>query len=349
MMRNKAVFWMLLLVAILTSVSCNSRKSGGDKIELVVVSYPGEAQTPYRKYLSDPFEKMHPNVSVRLVPSESEDVVAQIKAARGASPYDVITLGAPRQIMAVQEGWVEQTPRSDLPNLKDVYPKFITACRDNGIPETYSLIGLAYNPDRVPPPVSWTDLWKPEYKRKLGLTTPASNLGFALVVMTAKLFGGSEDNMAPAWSKLKELGPFVVAPSPESLAQLFERDEVAIAPLWNNDAAILALHGLKIKFVQPKPGAIVVVSCMDVVKNSAQAKLAREFLNDEISVGFQSHLVQAPWYFGPTNQNVSIPASSSSYIPSTPQDLENSVLLDWPTAIKHRAEVTEQFDREFSR
>lgn len=346
-MPNKAAAFTLLM-ALLSLSACKS-KTAKQSTELVVVSYPGEAQTPYRKFLSDPFEKSHAGLSVRLVPSESEDVVAQIKAARGASPYDVVTLGEPRQISAVDEGWIEQTPRAELPNLADVYPQFISACRNNGIPETYSLIGIAYNPDKVPAPRAWADLWKPEYKGKLGMTTPASNLGFGVVVMTAKLFGGSEDNLAPAWPKLHELGSFVVAPSPEALAQLFERDEVAIAPMWNNDAAILALHGLKLKFVQPAPGAIVVVSCMDVVKNSSQTKLAREFINDEISTAFQQHLADAPWYFGPTNRNVSIPAGSSAYMPATEQDLQHSTFFDWSTAIKHRAEATEQFDREFSR
>src|SRR5258708_37840080 len=104
----------LLAVAGILVVGCKS-KGPHDSSELVVVSYPGEAQIPYRKFLSDPFEKKNPGLTVRLVPSESEDVVAQIKAARGASPYDVITLGVPRQITAVQEGWVEQTPRTDLP------------------------------------------------------------------------------------------------------------------------------------------------------------------------------------------------------------------------------------------
>jgi putative spermidine/putrescine transport system substrate-binding protein len=347
-MPKQCIAALSLLAALLPLASCKS-KGGGDSSDLVVVSYIGEAQVPYRKFLSDPFEKKHPGLTVRLVPSESEDVVAQIKAARGASPYDVVTLGEPRQLSAVQEGWVEQTPRTDLPNLAQVYPQFITACHDNGIPETYSLVGLAYNPDKVPAPQAWTDLWKPEYKGKLGMTTPASNLGFSMVVMAAKLFGGSEDNLAPAWPKLHELGSFVVAPSPEALAQMFERGEVAIAPMWNNDAAILALHGLKVKFVQPSPGAIVVVSCMDVVKNSAQVKLARQFLNDEISEDFQSHLAQAPWYFGPTNRNVKIPPGSSVYIPATEQDLQHSTFFDWSTAIKHRAEATERFDREFSR
>jgi putative spermidine/putrescine transport system substrate-binding protein len=338
----------LLAVAGILIVGCKS-KGPHDSSELVVVSYPGEAQIPYRKFLSDPFEKKNPGLTVRLVPSESEDVVAQIKAARGASPYDVITLGVPRQITAVQEGWVEQTPRTDLPNLSRVYPQFISACKNTGIPETYSLIGIAYNPDKVPAPTSWSDLWNPVYRGKLGMTTPASNLGFGMVVMAAKLSGGSEDNLAPAWPKLKELGPFVVAPSPEALAQLFERGEVNIAPMWNNDAAILALHGLKLVFVQPKPGAIVVVSCMDVIKSSGQTTLARKFLNDEISTDFQSHLAQAPWYFGPTNQDVAIPAGSAAYMPTTLKGLDGAVYFDWDQAVQHRGEATEEFDREFSR
>jgi ABC-type thiamine transport system substrate-binding protein len=88
---------------------------------------------------------------------------------------------------------------------------------------------------------------------------------------------------------------------------------------------------------------------MDVVKNSGQTALAREFLNDEISRGFQSHLADAPWYFGPTNRNVGIPAGSSAYMPATIEDLDRATYFDWVTAVKHRAEVTEQFDREFSR
>jgi ABC-type thiamine transport system substrate-binding protein len=119
--------------------------------------------------------------------------------------------------------------------------------------------------------------------------------------------------------------------------------------MWNNDAAILALHGLKLIFVQPKPGAIVVVSCMDVIKSSGQATLARKFLNDEISTDFQSHLAQAPWYFGPTNQDVAIPAGSAAYMPTTLKGLDGAVYFDWDKAVQHRGEATEEFDREFSR
>ena len=344
--RRIACLSGLLLLHLISG--CKSHSQSGAN-ELVVISYPGDAQIPYRKFLADPFEQQHKGTSVRLVPSESEDVVAEIKAARGTSPYDVITLGVPRQITAQGEGWIEQTPPNSLPNLKDVYPQFIQACRNTGVPETYSLIGIAYNPDKVSAPQSWADLWKPEYRGKLGMTTPASNLGFGVVIEAAKLAGGNEDNLAPAWPKLHALGPFVVAPSPESLAQLFERGEVSIAPMWNNDAAILALHGMKLRFVQPKPGAIVVVSCMDVVKNTGQPELARAFINNEISADFQSHLAQAPWYFGPTNSKVPIQSTSAEYMPTTLDGLQHELYLDWQKAVTHRAEAIETFDREFSR
>jgi putative spermidine/putrescine transport system substrate-binding protein len=337
----------LAILLISPMVSFSGCKSHGK--ELVVISYPGEAQVPYRKFLADPFEKQHPGLSIRLVPSESEDVVAQIKAAHGVSPYDVITLGEPRQISAVQEGWIEQTPRADLPNLKNVYPEFIKDCRDSGVPETYSLIGLAYNPDKVPAPTSWADLWNPAYRGKLGMTTPASNLGFALVIMAARLSGGSVQNLEPAWAKLHELGPFVVAPEPEQLAQLFERGEVSIAPMWNNDAAILASHGLHIKFVQPQPGGILVVSCMDVIKTSGLPQLARAFINEDISDQYQDHLAHAPWFFGPTDRNIKISPEAAPYMPTDEAGLKSTVHIDWQEAVKHRAEVIERFNREFSR
>ena len=57
---------------------------------------------------------------------------------------------------------------------------------------TMQLIGIAYNPTKIQtPPPSWMDLWKPEYKGRVGLTTMESSLGTVFVVEIAKLHGGS--------------------------------------------------------------------------------------------------------------------------------------------------------------
>ena len=346
--RLLALATLILFVAC--TLSCGSSGSGGTEKEIVAISYAGDLQVPHKKFLAAPFEAAHQGVRVKLVPSESEDVVAQIKATRGVSPYDVIPLGEPRQITAIREDWIEQTPPEALPNLKDVHPQFIKACRGYGVPETYSLIGLAYNPDLVPEPKNWTDLWKGEYRGKIGITTPASNLGFAFLALVAKLHGGSESDFGPAWPKLKELEPFVVAPNPTALAQLFERGEIAIAPLWNNDAASLAGKGLKVKFAQPAPGMIMVVSCLDVIKNSAHLDLSRDYINRVASAEYQSQAVQPPWFFGPTNVNVKVPEASAGYLPATTEELFKVTMpMDWEAASQQRGQATALFNREFSR
>ena len=123
MLKNWLVV-LSLLVVLLPLAACK-RKGGGEGAELVVVSYIGEAQTPYRKFLSDPFEKKHPGTTVRLVPSECEDVVAQIKAARGVSPYDVVTLGEPRRNLRGRGrlGRIDTARRSDqsFPGVSAIY------------------------------------------------------------------------------------------------------------------------------------------------------------------------------------------------------------------------------------
>src|SRR5687767_5883951 len=98
MVKVKAVRCAVLAFYIAGALSCGS--SNSTEREVVAISYAGDLQVPHRKFLADPFVAAHPGVSVRLIPSESEDVVAQIKATRGASPFDVIPLGEPRQMTA---------------------------------------------------------------------------------------------------------------------------------------------------------------------------------------------------------------------------------------------------------
>jgi putative spermidine/putrescine transport system substrate-binding protein len=319
---------------------------GGDGKNLVMIGYGGDLATPYQEFLIEPFEAAHDGVSIKQVPSESGDFVAQIKAAKGNSPYDVVPLGESRLVTAINDGWVARLDDKELPNLADVQPVFDGACRGYGAPVTYSLIGLAYNPDKVPAPSSWADLWdNPAYKGKIGLVSSASNLGFAFFVQAAKLAGGGESNLDPGFGKVAQLKPFVVAPNPTSLAQLFERGEIAIAPLWNNDAAVLKSKGLPVEFVRPAPGAIADVTCMTVVNNTANSELATELVNNAVGPEYQRQAAQKPWYFGPVNQKVEVP--QSEYLLSDPKEFDALVRVDWDAAAPKRSQITERFNQEF--
>jgi len=72
------------------------------------------------------------------------------------------------------------------------------------------LIGIAYNPKKITtPPTSWEDLWKPEYKGRVGITGSPSSLGTAFMVEIAKLHWRLGNNIEPAFEAVKKLLPNV--------------------------------------------------------------------------------------------------------------------------------------------
>src|SRR6267143_1866559 len=184
---------------------------------------------------------------------------------------------------------------------------------------------------------------------KVGLTSTSSNLGLGFLVAAAKMNGGDEANLEPAWQAIRSLQPFVIAPNPTALAQLFEREEIVIAPLWSTDAAVLASKGLPIKFVKPQPGAIAIVSFLSIIKGSQFTQIAHELLNRVLSVEYQSKAAARPYFFGPTNVKVAVPPEAADYIPTTLNEIRRLQTVNWPVIVPVRAAIVERWNREFAR
>lgn len=315
--------------------------------ELVVVSYGGALQEPHR-WLGDRLQDKHPGLAVRLVPSESQEIVAQIKAAQGYSPYDAMPNGEPPHLIAMRDGYIQKRQDAALSNLARVYPTFLDKTQGFGVPATYSLIGLAYNEDLIEtPPTSWADLWKEEYAGLVGICRTSSNLGLGTLAITAKIFGGSEADLEPAWTKLAELDP-IAARSPGILAQMMERGEVGVAPLWNNDAAVAAEKGVPIRFVKPDPGPVAIVSVMSEITGTRHPELVHEWMDGIISQEYQAMAAAAPYYFGVTVEGVDVPEAARPYTPATPEEVAKLQTVDWSKIVPVRGELVERFDRTFA-
>ncbi len=314
--------------------------------ELIIVSFAGSLQEPHQ-WLARRMEARHPGLRIRLVPSESQDIVAQIKAAQGFSPYDAMPNGEPPHLIAQRDGYIQRVDPAKVPNLANVFPDFVQKSAGFGVPASYSLIGIAYNEKMVPAPKAWTDLWKPEYRGKIGIPRASSNLGLGALVIAAKVFGGSEDNLEPGWAKLQELKP-QVGRSPTQLLQMLEREEIAIAPIWNNDAAGGAAKGLPIKFAQPDPGPVAIISFMSAVANTRHPDLVNEWMNEILSPEYQAFAANAPYFFGPTVRGVAVPDAAKPYTPSTPEEVLRLQSVDWSKIAPVRGKIVEQFDRLFA-
>ncbi len=315
--------------------------------ELIVISYGGALQEPHR-LLGDRLQQEFPGLTVRLVPSESQDIVAQIKAAQGFSPYDVMPNGEPPHLIAQRDGYIQQLDPSTIENYDNVVPEFWEKTNGFGVPATFSLIGIAYNEEMVEtPPTSWADLWNEEYAGMVGLCRTSSNLGLGTLAVVSKIFGGSEENLEPGWEKLKELNP-IAGRSPRILAQMLERGEIGVTPLWNNDAAIAAERGLPIKFVKPDPGPVAILSMMSEITGTRVPEMAHRFMDGVISTEYQEMAADSPYFFGVTVQGVSVPAAAQPYTPSTPEEVANLQTVNWDAIVAVRPQLVERFDREFA-
>jgi putative spermidine/putrescine transport system substrate-binding protein len=315
--------------------------------ELVIVSFAGSLQEPHQ-WLARRMEEKHPGLKVRLVPSESQDVVAQIKAAQGYSPFDAMPNGEPPHLIAIKDQYIEKLDATAVPNAAKVVASLAEKSQGYGVPASYSLIGIAYNSDLVKtPPTRWEDLWNPEYKGQVGIPRASSNLGLGFLVAAAKTFGGSESDLAPGWAKLQELEP-KVGRSPTQLLQMLEREEILMAPIWNNDAAGAADKGLPIAFVKPQPGPIAVISFMSAVKGTRHPELVNEWMNEILSVEYQEMAAGAPYYFGPTIEGVEVPEAARAYNPASAEEVAALQSVDWSVIAPQRGAIVDEFDRLFA-
>ena len=255
--------------------------------ELIIISYGGQLQEPHR-WLADRMEKRHPGLKIRLVPSESQDIVAQIKAAQGHSPYDAMPNDEPPHLIGIREGYITKRGDAALKNLAAVYPALIEKSQGYGVPATYSLVGIAYNTALVKtPPESWADLWKPEVKGKLA--SPDFDPSH-LIVVSAMLSGGDAVSWERGQDKLKALKPNFKAfyTNDANSQQLIASGETPVQVILSMNAHYMKGQGVPVEIVIPKEGAVLGIDTIAIFKGSKKTDLAYKFINIMLDPAIQS-------------------------------------------------------------
>jgi putative spermidine/putrescine transport system substrate-binding protein len=234
-----------------------------------------------------------------------------------------------------------------MPNLKDVPAKFVDS-RGFGVFCSGQIIGIAYNTEKVKnPPKNWNDLLKPEYKGRVGLASMGSTLVSAWMVEIARLNGGGEENMDPAFAWLKKLLPNVgaVAASPGALATLFQQGQIDVSVHYNNNVGDMQAKGVPIALTRPDTGWILIRSSMHIVKNSKNVDLAAAYLNASISPEVQARMGDAPYILVPTNSKVPLSKPLQFYAKDF-GELDKMNTVDWAKLNPKRPEYIDRFNRE---
>ena len=317
-----------------------------DKGTISATTYPGAWESAHRSILLPAFAKAT-NSSTNLVSSLAVDTVSKVVASKANPPFDVIILDEGPYLAALSQDIFEPIPVDKVPNLKDVPPKLVDP-RGLGVFVSGQIIGIAYNTERIKnPPKNWNDLLKPEYKGRVGLAGMGSTLMSAWMVEIARLNGGSEENMEPAFEYIKKLLPNVsaVANSPGALATLFQQGQIDISVHYNNNIGDLQSKGVPVALIKPETGWIHIKSVMHIVKNSKNPDLAAAYINAALSPEVQTRMADEPYFIVPVNSKAKFSTGLQAYAKNI-GDVESMNGVDWAKLNPRRVEYIDRFNRE---
>lgn len=311
--------------------------------EIVAATYPGAFEESYRKVLV-PAAEAAIGGHVNLTPVLALEQVAKNAASPKNPPYDVMLLDEGPMLEALPLDIFAPFPADKSKYNSELGAPFQST--SVGPTVTVQLIGIAYNPKKITtPPTSWLDLWKPEYKGRVGLPDIESSLGTVFMVEVAKLKGGSEKNLDPAFAALKELLPNIgaIAPNPGAVGTLFQQGQIDIAPFYFNNTLLIAAKDVDIAFVRPESGMVLVRTSMHIAKNTKEPDAALGYIDAALSAEVQQQLQAAPYYLVPTNAKAKYSAEIEAVVGGGPDMLLKNPIPDWPTINKSRTDWLKEF------
>ena len=313
---------------------------------LIAAMFGGTWSEVHRNILKPCFEQDTGSKVSQSAMLATEQVSKLTAAAGGTPPFDVAMMDEGPALQAIERGLFDQYNTAKSPHFGELHPKF----QDKWGPSvSMQCIGLAYNPATVStPPTKWEDLWDPKYKGRVGITSLASTLGTAFLVEINRLAGGAEDEMGPAFAKLKTLLPNLGAVSANfgAHAALFQQEVVDVGVQNFNFVETLKGKGVSIEWVKPDTGAPAWKTTMHVVKGASQPDLAHAYIDCHLKAEIQSAMAAAPFNVIPTNASVPLSGTVKKKVAATPEDLEKLVFYDWARINTGRAEWSKQFNRE---
>jgi putative spermidine/putrescine transport system substrate-binding protein len=314
---------------------------------LVFATFTGSWEEAHRDVLVPAFRRANGNAEITLDPMLSVDQIAKVTAARANPPIDVMLHDPGPALVAIGQDLVDDFPVAQSVHFKDLIPD---AQDVKGPAPFFQVVGITYNPEKIrTPPTSWADIWKPEFKGRVGITNLNSTLGTGWLVEVARMRGGNETNVEAGFKAIEELRPNLgaVAANPGALATLYQQGQIDIGPGNFNAIQILKARGVPVEFVAPKEGAIAFKTTIHVVKNSPNREMAFRLIEAALSPEVQTRLMNSPYLIVPTNTKVAMTGEIAKVLAKDHADMKSKfVFQDWAAINRQRSAWIERFNRD---
>jgi len=317
-------------LAVLAGIGSSAQAA--EEKELVFAGFGGSLQKSLQATVIPAFEKKY-GVKVVYVTGTSNQILAKVKAQKNSPQIDVIWANDTTHYQGKAEKLYAKLDPAKVPNLSQVYD--FAKDRDGiGIVMGIQALGIEYNTQVFKekgwaPPTSWMDFWDPKYKGHVvfyNMPIGYANLLFAKI---ADLNGGSVTNLEPAWNKMKELKPNVLAfiDPPAQVDALFGTGSAWIG--YNGSARVhdFAGTGAPVAMVLPKEGGILYPQQFDIVEGAPHPDLAQKFIDFTISPEAQKMIAES-LLLGPVNKTVKLDDKAAARVPYGEKEVTSLLNLD---------------------
>jgi putative spermidine/putrescine transport system substrate-binding protein len=305
--------------------------------------YPGTWDEAFRTIVAPALKKGH-DVDLALEPLFAVDQLAKAQAARGVAPFDCFVLDPGPRASAIDRGMFEAFDPKKLKNAA-LLPQASYA--DNwGVAVNAQVVGIAYNPKKLPKPKSWKDLFEEPFVSRLGLTGFQTTFGTISLIEIAKQFGGSETNVEPVFAEIKKILPKVAAvTAPAALPGLFQQGQIDITYTNTNNIATLKARGVDIELAVPESGACTFITTMHIAKGAENVENAYKYIDTVLSAEVQAAMSKPPANLIPVNKDVKLEGLPVASL----DELSKFVTHDWTKINPNRAAWIERFNKEVTK
>lgn len=276
--------------------------------------------------------------------AQLESVAAsKVLAACGRAPYDVSSGAQVDYVLLDDAGCLEAYDPEIVTNLPDVYDE----AKVGNFYAAFNvlLFGLTWNTKEAKRPSTFEDLWKSEYRGRVGV--PAYGwYGMTWLHAVNKLLGGDEDNIEPGLSAIAELvkkNEAIIVENADHGTKLMERGEIVMMPYWNGRTVRLQEIGVPADFAFVD-GTIALGNGFSIMKGTAHPKEAQLFVNNTLDPALQVEFSKWSKY-PPSNRKAVLP-SDLEMIAIPEGAMERAAHLDWRKINEHRSAYLERWNKE---
>ena len=312
--------------------------------ELTVGVWGGAQERILREFVSGPLEAQH-GVRINYVLGGTTERRARAYAERGRPSFDLLYLNIFESRQAVRDG-VTQNANTDVPNAANLYP----VARLGGYGVAFNPVTIVYDRRLVASPMtSWRDFWRADLRGKVIWPTYPGAQGTAALLMTAKLFGGSESNIDPAFEAIARLRPFpAIQASQDQLFGMFDQQVGAASVEFGSFTRSYAeARNPNIVIADPTEGQAVAMNVACITVGTRQQALAEAFVNLHLAPACQRAYAERI-YYSPTVNNVEFPAELAGKLVLGESAVGRLVDFDWDVVIRNQPRWSSRFTREIA-